>query len=333
MDELALRQLTWFPVDSRVSHLAWLESNSDTMTTDTYGRKCLESSDPLDHVGFSVKTYLESCELPGKTFAKVWSISDILSPFFNFEAAAVGAKHRRERIFFVGYAEHDGQSAEPKLRSHEASGDEWWKKEQSAPRKPEGTNRSIDASGLCGSEEGSKIMGDTKCGRCSGQPRRRSGKEPPNGHPRVEAEPGTVANTAGERRRETRTGERHKEPCGSSADVANTDGERRQRSENTGEIGRSGQVCEQLASGCYPVKTGGPTKPRLGGGLDGLSERLDGIRRSWLDGTWEVGIPRVATGVKNRADRIKALGNAVVPQQVYPILKAIADYEKARKEA
>lgn len=28
---------------------------------------------------------------------------------FNFEAAAVGAWHRRSRVFFVGYAEHDGQ--------------------------------------------------------------------------------------------------------------------------------------------------------------------------------------------------------------------------------
>jgi hypothetical protein len=34
----------------------------------------------------------------------------------------------------------------------------------------------------------------------------------------------------------------------------------------------------------------------------------------WIDGTWEDGIPRVATGVKNRANRLKCLGNAVVPQ-------------------
>lgn len=38
--------------------------------------------------------------------------------------------------------------------------------------------------------------------------------------------------------------------------------------------------------------------------------------------------PRVAKGIKNRADRIKCLGNAVVPQQVYPILKAIAEIER-----
>jgi DNA (cytosine-5)-methyltransferase 1 len=43
---------------------------------------------------------------------------------------------------------------------------------------------------------------------------------------------------------------------------------------------------------------------------------------------WEP--PRVATGVPNRADRVKALGNAVSPQQVFPILQAIYAIETAQ---
>ena len=57
---------------------------------------------------------------------------------------------------------------------------------------------------------------------------------------------------------------------------------------------------------------------------DGFSKRLD--HHQW-DSEWE-GVPRVATGVKDRVNRLKALGNAVVAQQVYPILAAISEIER-----
>lgn len=61
----------------------------------------------------------------------------------------------------------------------------------------------------------------------------------------------------------------------------------------------------------------GQFKPGLGGMADGLPARMDGHFDSAPD------IRRVATGVKNRAARLKALGNAIVPQVAYEIMKAI----------
>jgi len=99
----------------------------------------------------------------------------------------------------------------------------------------------------------------------------------------------------------------------------------------------SGGICNRAA------------KSRMGGNVDGLSNRLyesggqengSGIFETFEEIfttvleqiQWPAGYgaeqhdyepPRVATGVKNRANRLKALGNAIVWQQIFPILLAI----------
>jgi hypothetical protein len=70
-------------------------------------------------------------------------------------------------------------------------------------------------------------------------------------------------------------------------------------------------------------------------------EWLMGFPIGWTDLTksnpiphcgWETepDIPRVAYKIKNRVNRLKCLGNAVVPQQIAPILFAIAEIERSK---
>lgn len=70
------------------------------------------------------------------------------------------------------------------------------------------------------------------------------------------------------------------------------------------------------------------SRERDGAGLRRSAEISCGSHDPWTAWPDEPGVGRVAYGVSNRVDRIKCLGNAVVPQQFYPFFYYIAEIEK-----
>ena len=74
---------------------------------------------------------------------------------------------------------------------------------------------------------------------------------------------------------------------------------------------------------------GAATNRFAGGGvLSSPTARTDRGNAVWDNWPPEPGVGRVVDGLPDRVDRIKCLGNAVVPQQFYPFFKYIHDIEE-----
>lgn len=165
---------------------------------------------------------------------------------FNFEAAAVGAWHRRSRVFFVGIA--DVADTDGRTMRHDCDDERKTTRKEHASR---GTGTDPE-----------RAMADAACERiqrhaafCAAKPAERSGQMQSDAESGNEAVYGTMC-------------------IGCAGDA------------------RWGQS-QELADG-----------------------------RCWAA---EPDVGRVAHGIPARVDRLKCLGNAVVPQQAYPIFKALME--------
>lgn len=189
---------------------------------------------------------------------------------FAFEAAAVGAPHRRERVAFVANRDGDG-----------------WRKGRAEPK---------------GQQRKAGVAGGGDVVEKQHRKRKRTAEDVENAGGSGWSKQGVLS----EQQRRTefkRNGE----------DVADAEGRGLQGLRPGGQRQRGAYADEGPTCGDDTLQ-GGETKSR---------NRRGGAINTFDQWATEPDVGRVAHGIPARVDRLKCLGNAVVPQQFYPIFRAI----------
>ena len=316
-------QLTWFPEDSPASHSVRPGSKEARRTTVTSGRKCLELSRISGPLGSLVKMCLASSIWHSTRCCLTWKLS---------------ATPRNRLLFRLVVStpptDETGSALWPTVRSHEVGDYQYDRGDHSkkrmtltgavkepdlwpTPREQSATGASW-APGRQGSPDLQTMVAmyptpTTGAGLCGGTGNFQQLKKL--------AERGVI-----------------------------TEEDRRQMSQGNGGklnpefvewmMGYEQQFTKLIptptatdykggaTTRCWQPSTHTHTHTRAG--LRRPAEKPGGSHAAGEDWPTEPGVGRVAHGIPNRVDRIKCLGNAVVPQQFYPFFAAIAEIEKGR---
>lgn len=238
---------------------------------------------------------------------------------FSVEAASLGAPHRRERIFWIADRNPNGNNVDQKRKIQErASAKSYGTCDDVSDTQSErrgGRNRGgrgAEQRELLKTEQEGRALG-REAERCSELPGQ-EGEGETTDVADAQSQLGERSESEGNQRgqSETAPGDR----SGDTEHATDTHGEGLEGTEEARNSEEERTLAEQFTARQGAKRSeeerGETTfESYLGGGNDGIS--------AWLDGSWERGIPRVAPSNKLRVPRLKALGNAVLPQLVYMV--------------
>lgn len=234
---------------------------------------------------------------------------------FSIEAACIGANHRRQRVWWiaedVANPQRNGFNRAKKSRSSK----------ETIRQKQKGEKNTFNSKGANSLSRTEKVVADSSSIRPPSKPKRDS-------------------RSMGKESQEEKGARNKSTICSKtfSTDVANTIGERLQGWTKARGTKESRKESKQLFT--RRSNDVAHTDSRIG---EALNERRilgeqnqEGPSKGYTDGgmqtrgNWESepNVGRVAHGVPNRVHRLKALGNAIVPQMAYYIGLALLENEK-----
>ena len=221
-------------------------------------------------------------------------------------ADEVGAWHRRKRIWIVAYTKHSTNRTNKRKK----------RKENKIPKKYRKKGRTRFIGGASSNKEiYSNNVAYSRCEHGEGQEVLREHEKQNRQRDAIKSERSTQCDRE-------RVAKRTK-------DVSNTNNSRhmdRQTQEQPTE-GRLNALCESESGGTHERDVP-DTDSKRGCRWNTKwqdAEDVRELRKSAVTGYWNVepDVGRVANGIPNRVDRLRGLGNAIVPQVAYEIMKRI----------